>query len=823
MPNLEILRTPDFQYSGFYFPEIAARLRRFMRSYAPEITNEDMREPFIQLERAFALMAHYNNVLMDMMANEVFLTTSRLPDSVKYHLANIDYRMLPASPGQVQVLGTLARTYSSSVRLLESNRKFATRRNETEEEIVFENIDPIDTTARTDQVELAYSMTFEKSGTCSTSSLDPDIIVTSGGFVTADVNKVVEIVNSVLGNNIEDARITELLDETSTGSGVWNQARLGGASLISESNLSYTVRQPSVNGAADLVAATGFDPFTSTPVENDKFYIGHSNIMWDRMDYVLDGAAALGVEARWEFYDDSETVVHPDAITKDPSPGILRFDINGLMGIESVEGAHVRVLHVPSGSETNTISAFSAGTNYIDVQGYLGQADPSLVEEDYLVFCNWRPIDITDDGTMQPGQQTLTKAGAIKYNIPQTSSDDWRVYSLYDKNVGELKTGYLLRYRVVGNPGAAAGSNLLSAGIANGNQYIIFDAVQGKQVEDDPLGSSSGEASQEFTLSHSPYILNSISVYVDEGSGPVLWEETDSFLISYSSDRHYIVDVQTDGSAVVVFGDGTNGRIPPIGTNNITAIYRIGANEDGNIGSSILTINRDGVGVFREITNPRAGVFWVEADWNSIESLERVKQTGPYNLRTMSRAVTGSDCEVLAKAYIDQNGVRPVARARAYEESFGPKTVEIVVTGQGGAALAQPSREILEDFFNGGDLYEGILVVNHEVYITNYTAKQISLNMEVVANSLVTESMVIQALSYLLSPTAVERDGVTNVWQFGQEVPLSRIISEIFKISPGNVFKVTITSPSSDIGMTARELPIFDPVNTNVVILPPAF
>jgi hypothetical protein len=825
MPNLEILRTPDFQYSGFFFPEIAARLRRFMRGYAPEITNEDLREPFIQLERAFALMAHYNNVLLDMMANEVFLATARLPESVKYHLANIDYKMLPASPGQVEILGKMARTYATPLRLLEANRKFATLRNEDEDEIVFENLDPLETDARTDQLRLAYGVQEEKTGVLTTSSLDADIVtyVSGGTFVTADLHKMMEITGSVLGNNIEDARITELLDETTPGSGVWNQARLSGASFVSESNLSFTIRAQTTNGAPGLVAATGFVPYSTPPTPGSKFYIGHDDVMWDRLDFVFAAAAALGIEARWEFYDPTETVVQPDLITVDPSPGVLRFDLNGLLGIESAKGAHIRVQHVPSGFEINGVSDFSGGTNFVDIQGYLGQTTPSTVEADYLVYCDWRPIDITEDGTMQPGQQTLTQNGALKYNLPQTASDEWTKFSLYDRGVGELKTGFFLRCRVVDNPGSAAGPNLQSAQFTNGSQYIIFDAVQGKTVEDAPLGSSSGEASQEFTITRSPYILNSMVVYVDEGGGDIQWTETDSFLTSFASDRHYVVDVQTDGSAKIIFGDGINGRIPPIGTNNITAVYRVGAQDDGNIANEILTINRDGVGVFTTVLNPRAGAFWVEADWDSIESLEKVKRTGPFSLRTMSRAVTARDSEILAAAFVDESGVRPVARARAYEESFGPKTVELVVAGQGGAALPQNSRTSLEEFFNGGETYDGVLVLNHELTVTNYTARQIAIEMEVVANSVVTEAMVIQTLSFLLSPTATESDGVTYVWQFGQEVPLSRIISEIFKISPGNVFKVTITSPTSDIGMSARELPIFDPINTNVVVLPPSF
>jgi len=821
--SLEIIRTPDFQYSGFYYPEIASRLRRFMRAYAPEITNEDLREPFMQLERAFALMAHYNNVLADMVANDAFLATSRHPTSVKLHLDLIDYRMLPASPGQVEVLGKLARTYSSPVRILEANRKFATLRNEDEPEIVFENTLPIDFTARIDEIELAYGVETENTGTCFTSSIDPDIIQRSAGyqFVTADLNKVVELTGSILGNNIEDARITELLNETTPGSGIWRQARLANASFTSESGLTFKVRAPTANGAPALVAATGFIPWSNPPVPGDKFYFGHTDIMWDRFDVVM-AAAALGPEGVWEFYDNSETTVQPDSVVVDPSPGYLRFNLNSLLGITSAKGAHVKVQYIPTGYESNAVVDFSGGNNYVDISGYMGQVTPSDDAGDYLVFCNWRPIDITKF-TTGTGMQKLTTSGYVKFNVPQSTSDRWERYQLYDISAGQQKEAYFLRYRIVDNPGVAVGPNLTSMEFVAGDQYVLFPTTQGRTVEDDPLGSSSGEQSQEFTLTRKPYILNSIRIFVDEGGGYIEWEEVDSFLTSYETDRHFRVDVQTDGSAIVVFGDGTNGRIPPIGTNNIAAIYRVGADQDGNIAAGVLSVNRDGVGVFREILNPRAGAFWVEADWDSIESMEKVKRRGPFNLRTMYRAVTPRDCEILAVSYVNTDGVRPVSRARAYEEAFGPKTVEIVVAGQGGAALPKTSREQLEEYFNGGDTYRGVLVLNHEATITNYTPKQIGIQMEVVANPIVTEAMVIQTLSFLISPTAVESDGVSYVWQFGQEVPLSRIVSEIFRISPGNVFKVTITSPTADIGLSANELPIFDPVNTNVVMLPPSF
>jgi hypothetical protein len=776
----------------------------------------------MQLERAFALMAHYNNVLTDMVANDMYLATARLPESVKLLLQHIDFRMLPASPARTELLGELARTYAAPVRLLEANRKFATERTQDDPEIVFENAEALDTTLRTEQVSNFFGMEHSKVGVCQVLSVEPDIIewVSGNTWVTADRNSVIEVTGSSLGNFIEDARIIELLDETTPGSGVWTKARLEGASFVTEGTLDWLMREPTSNGAATLVLGNPFDPYNA-PEPGDKIYFGMADIMWDEFEATFD-SLALGAVGVWEFYDPSDTSIQPDSITVDPSPGQLRFFLNGLMGLEDITGAHIRVMHVPTGYESRGISDYSGGNNYVDIEGYLGQATPSTLSGDYLVFCNWRPIDVTVDDS-KVGAETWGQDGKTEFVLPQTASDYWQKSSIYDKNVGELRTGYYLRNRVITNPGSAAGPVPDSLLLTGGSQFILYDVTQGRSVEDDPLGSSSGEASQPFTLSRKPYVMNTVRIWVDEGGGDIEWSEVDSFLTSYSYDRHFVADVQTDGSAKIIFGDGTNGRIPPIGTNNIRALYRIGAEEDGNVGADQITVNRDGVGVFRSVTNPRAGQFWVEADWASVEALERVKRQGPFTLRTLYRAVTARDCEILAVGFLNTNGVRPVARAKAYEEAFGPKTVEIVVAGQGGAALDSDVRAELTEFFNGGDDYNGVLILNHEATITNYTPRQVAVEMEVTAYDVVTTEMVLQTLSFLLTPTAIESDGVSYVWKFGQEVPLSRIISEIFKISPGNVFKVDITSPSDDISLAANELPVFDSINSNVVMLEPSF
>jgi hypothetical protein len=166
-----------------------------------------------------------------------------------------------------------------------------------------------------------------------------------------------------------------------------------------------------------------------------------------------------------------------------------------------------------------------------------------------------------------------------------------------------------------------------------------------------------------------------------------------------------------------------------------------------------------------------------------------------------------------------------VRRSKGYEEAFGPKTIELVVTGSQGATLSADERAELEEYFNGGEVYgyPGVLMANYELSVTNYQPRLIGLDIRVEAYSAITESLVLQALQSLLNPTALASNRIDFIWRYGQSVPLSRIQAEIFQISPTQIFDVDVTSPTSDIQLTSTELPVLDVVNTNIVIVPPSF
>ena len=110
---------------------------------------------------------------------------------------------------------------------------------------------------------------------------------------------------------------------------------------------------------------------------------------------------------------------------------------------------------------------------------------------------------------------------------------------------------------------------------------------------------------------------------------------------------------------------------------------------------------------------------------------------------------------------------------------------------------------------------------NTEVTVVNFRPRILGYTTVIQANAQLSTALVLTALSGLISPTARNQDGQTFVWDFGGRVPNTRVSSEIFAISPGNVFDADVTSPVEDTVLAEDELPILDTANTNVSITNP--
>jgi len=121
------IQVPDFNFMPALFPELRAALRRRGRVNAPELTVEDDKDPFMQLEQAAALMGHDAAVLGDWLARHLFLPTSLYRPLVAAQLATIDERLAAASPATADIVAKLTRILTADLAaLVPALSRFAT-------------------------------------------------------------------------------------------------------------------------------------------------------------------------------------------------------------------------------------------------------------------------------------------------------------------------------------------------------------------------------------------------------------------------------------------------------------------------------------------------------------------------------------------------------------------------------------------------------------------------------------------------------------------------------------------------------------------------
>jgi hypothetical protein len=218
------------------------------------------------------------------------------------------------------------------------------------------------------------------------------------------------------------------------------------------------------------------------------------------------------------------------------------------------------------------------------------------------------------------------------------------------------------------------------------------------------------------------------------------------------------------------------------------------------------------------VTNPRPAQGWGEADSASPESLEQAKILGPSQLRVIKTAIGVSDVITITKSFQNPEGSRPFSRAQGFEEGFGPKTLELVIVVKGGGQATQSQLDELSLYFNGDKFaippVDSHYVSNQRVTAVNFTRREVDIEAVVTGN--VTSAQIQNALAKVLRPEALKDDGVTYEWEFGGKIPRSRLIHEIFKTDP-TITEVDLTSPTGDIQLTKRELPITGTFNVTVI------
>jgi len=211
----------------------------------------------------------------------------------------------------------------------------------------------------------------------------------------------------------------------------------------------------------------------------------------------------------------------------------------------------------------------------------------------------------------------------------------------------------------------------------------------------------SGDASQpfqSFVLKKAPLTFvpqagapNGAASTLTLRANGVQWDPAASLYGAGPADAFYTTRIE-DGKAVVRGGDGATGQRFPTGRGNLTADYRVGIGEAGNLAAGVLTTLVDRPPGVKSVINPLAAEGGVDP-----EPQEAVRTNAPATVRTFGRIVSLRDFEDSARQYAG------IAKARAEqvwngEESLVSLTVARIHGDpmEPGGALYQALRDDLD-------------------------------------------------------------------------------------------------------------------------------
>lgn len=176
------------------------------------------------------------------------------------------------------------------------------------------------------------------------------------------------------------------------------------------------------------------------------------------------------------------------------------------------------------------------------------------------------------------------------------------------------------------------------------------------------LGSSTGEANQEFLIIDSGIVDNSLTVYVGQGPSFTPWTQVTSLTEYGPSSLVYTVKQNESGSASIVFGDGVNGSIPGP-SQVISAVYKTSVGSVGNIKSgsikevTFIPGNPDQDALTSlTVTNAAAGIGGADQD-----SQDTLRNKIIAAITTQRRAVTIADYENLISQVAQVGKVKAIA------------------------------------------------------------------------------------------------------------------------------------------------------------------
>lgn len=267
------------------------------------------------------------------------------------------------------------------------------------------------------------------------------------------------------------------------------------------------------------------------------------------------------------------------------------------------------------------------------------------------------------------------------------------------------------------------------------SQYVtiggrkVFDGIpveEGRLIKDETLGLADGGPNQRFVLAHPRLILRSpglagqvnkdLVVISQTGADITEWTLRETLAFSREEQKDFIVEIDEEDRATIVFGDGGFGAKPTKGA-LIKASYRVGGGSAGNVpADSIQTIvgAKDLALLGAKVTNRKSATGGADS-----ESIEHAVMHAPTVFRSLKRAVTAEDYKALALNF------KGVGKVRA--EAAGWNIVKLFVAPEGGGHVSDVLSANLLAYFEDKRPVTTILEIEDVDYADIYVTAEIGV------------------------------------------------------------------------------------------------
>jgi len=219
--------------------------------------------------------------------------------------------------------------------------------------------------------------------------------------------------------------------------------------------------------------------------------------------------------------------------------------------------------------------------------------------------------------------------------------------------------------------------------------FDLMGVSRGKTVPTEVLGSGNPTvAGQDFILAQSPvtYFFDPVSVSGSNFSSTVKvsvngveWREVQSFYGQPPNAQVFMLREDDQQKTHVMFGDGVNGALLPTGTNNVVATYRFGAGAVAP-GTGTLTVVLTPTPGLKGVANPLQPTGGSDADQPA-----QLRTLAPRSVLTFNRAVSLDDYAAIA---LTASGVKQAAASFTFDPVAQRPLVTLWITGDTGAAAA---------------------------------------------------------------------------------------------------------------------------------------